>query len=43
MGFPPVKWHVVDRKAEERRRIAEIRAHDCKVSRCGPVCTFGDW
>ena len=27
----------------EARQIAEIRAHNCKVSNCGPVCTFGDW
>jgi hypothetical protein len=23
--------------------MAAIRAHDCKVSKCAPVCTFGDW
>lgn len=21
----------------------EIRRHDCRVSRCGPICTFGQW
>ena len=30
-------------RADERRQIAEIRAHDCRASGCGPVCTFGDW
>ena len=23
--------------------IAAIRAHDCRLRRCGPVCTFGDY
>ncbi len=25
------------------RQMDAIRAHSCNVSRCGPVCTFGDW
>lgn len=20
-----------------------LRAHDCRVAGCGPVCTYGDW
>jgi len=23
--------------------MAQIRAHDCKKSKCGPVCTAFDW
>lgn len=30
-------------KSYERLSTAAIKAHDCKSSRCGPVCTFGDW
>lgn len=40
-GMPARKgW---GRKAEDARRIADIRAHNCKAAGCGPVCTFGDW
>ena len=39
----PVVWASTRRQRAERQRIAEIRAHDCKRSGCGPVCTFGDW
>lgn len=42
-GAPPVKWSGTLRREEEARRIAEIRAHRCSVSGCGPVCTFGEW
>jgi len=38
-GAKPVQW----RKSDEARQIREIREHDCRVSGCGPVCTFGDW
>lgn len=40
-GAPPVRWR--NYRDDQARRSAEIRAHDCKASRCGPVCTFGDW
>jgi hypothetical protein len=31
-------------KAEQlQERLAEIRNHDCKVSRCAIVCTAFDW
>lgn len=26
-----------------KRRLRAIRAHDCTASRCGPICTHGDW
>jgi len=42
-GAEPVRWNGSARRDEEERRIAEIRAHDCRTSGCGPVCTFGDW
>lgn len=38
-GAPPRKW----RESHDARRVREIRAHDCVESKCGPVCTFGDW
>ena len=31
------------RRREEAKHAAEVRAHDCAASRCGPVCTFGEW
>lgn len=38
-GAPPVKRPL----SQDAQRVAEIRAHDCKKSGCGPVCTFGDY
>ena len=40
-GAPAVAW-APSRADIDARRVAEIRAHDCKAARCGPVCTFGD-
>jgi len=38
------------RRQEEQMRICRlegghiaIQAHNCLISRCGPVCTYGDW
>lgn len=39
---PRKSWHG-DYKARQARETAHIRNHDCKVSRCAIVCTFGDW
>lgn len=39
-GSKPVSWGKRDADSD---RLRAIRAHDCKASRCGPVCTFGDW
>lgn len=41
-GAEPVRW-APSRREQDERRAAEIRAHDCKVSGCSIVCTFGDW
>ena len=41
-GAKPVQWALTGRQ-EDARRAAEIRAHDCRASRCAVVCTFGDW
>jgi len=30
-------------KADTAARIAAIRAHDCRASGCGPVCTAFEW
>ena len=40
-GMPPVKW--ADKRACQAVTLAAIRAHDCKASRCGPVCTAFEW
>jgi hypothetical protein len=42
-GAPPVRGWGYRTKIEEAKRLAAIRAHDCKASRCGPVCTAFDW
>lgn len=42
-GAEPVRWTTGRRSDDDARRAAEIRAHDCRVSRCGTVCTFGEW
>lgn len=42
-GAKPVQgWGAAKRRFEEQA-LAAIRAHDCKRSGCGVVCTFGDW
>jgi hypothetical protein len=41
-GHAPVKWDHSKRDSDIQRS-KEIKAHDCKKSKCGPVCTFGDW
>ena len=41
-GAQPVRWGTTHRQ-DDARRAAEIRAHDCAASRCGPVCTAFDW
>ena len=42
-GAAPVQWAGSIRRQDDERRAAEIRAHDCRKSRCAVVCTFGDW
>ena len=42
-GAAPVQWAGSQRRQDDEHRAAEIRAHDCKASRCAIVCTFGDW
>lgn len=47
-GSPARDWNgrasvfASNRRIEEKRSRA-IRNHDCRQSRCGSVCTFGDW
>jgi len=41
-GAPVVRWRQSSKQADAQR-CREIRAHNCKASGCGPVCTFGDW
>lgn len=42
LGMPVRTWNNY-RRDFDAQRLRDIRAHDCKVSRCGPVCTFGDF
>jgi hypothetical protein len=42
-GAAPVVWASTVRKQNERLFIEAVRNHNCIASRCGPVCTFGDW
>jgi hypothetical protein len=42
-GLPAVQWRTAQRRCDDARRLADIRAHDCKASRCGPICTAFDW
>jgi hypothetical protein len=42
-GAAPVQGWGAKRKEDDAKRLQEIRNHDCKKSKCGPVCTFGDW
>lgn len=41
-GAAPVVWANSSRQ-DDRQRSAVIRAHDCRLSGCSIVCTFGDW
>lgn len=42
-GAPVRKGWGAAKRAFEAAHIAEVRAHDCRAAKCGPVCTFGDW
>ena len=42
-GAKPIVWASTQRKIDDAARLAAIRAHDCKASRCGVVCTAFDW
>ena len=42
-GVPSRQWHGAQRRKLAAQRVADIRAHDCRQSGCGPICTFGDW
>ena len=42
-GAPRRQWYAAYRNEQDRRRLADIRAHDCRTSKCGPVCTAFDW
>jgi hypothetical protein len=41
-GAAPVRWHESSAQ-RDARMVAEIRAHNCRASGCGRVCTFGEW
>lgn len=42
-GAPAIQWRESRAAQEDAQRVREIRAHDCARSRCGVVCTFGDY
>ena len=42
-GAAPRKGWGHAKKQAEMRFTQSLKRHDCKASRCGPVCTFGDW
>lgn len=42
-GAKPIVWRQSLKAETEAQLIQEIRAHDCKKSGCGPVCTAFDW
>lgn len=37
------KDYYENKKRNKRIMIEAIRKHDCKISNCMPVCTFGQW
>ena len=43
VGAPARKGWGFRRQENERRFLADLKAHDCVKAGCGPVCTFGDW
>jgi len=42
-GAAPRKGWGQAKREREAQFVREIKAHDCKVRGCGPVCTFGDY
>ena len=43
LGAPAVQWRGYSERKHQADTLAAIRAHNCAVSRCGPVCTAFDW
>ncbi len=41
-GAPAIQWRGSLARQREAQRMHEIRTHDCRRSRCGPVCTAFD-
>lgn len=37
------KQYYTTKKKHEEQFNRELKAHNCQASKCGPVCTFGDW
>jgi hypothetical protein len=43
-GLPARQWaSAIAKRRCDAMRLEDIRKHDCVASRCGPICTFGDW
>ena len=42
-GAPSRSWGGSLKRQNEARQSEAIRVHDCRLSHCGVVCTFGEW
>ena len=42
-GAKPVQWSTTRRAREDAQLARHIRAHSCRLSGCGPVCTAFEW
>jgi len=42
-GAPARQGWGSQKRQEAARFTRDLKAHNCAVSGCGPVCTFGDW
>jgi hypothetical protein len=43
LGAKPVVWSDTAKRHQQAALIRDIRSHDCKVRRCGPICTAFDY
>ena len=42
-GAAPRKGWGAGRRERDAAFLRALKAHDCKMAGCGPICTFGDW
>ena len=42
-GATPRSWGNSLRKENAAQSLKWIKAHNCQKSKCGQVCTFGEW
>lgn len=41
-GARPIVWNS-SKKDRDLAFSRSLKSHNCTVSNCGPICTFGDW